>query len=52
VQELANDGALMAVAINAACVALADAGIPMRQLFSEFCVYACVHASVFELVRV
>ena len=33
IQELNGDGSLLAVAINAVCVALIDAGIPMRHAF-------------------
>jgi hypothetical protein len=35
VQVLQDDGSMLAVALNAVCAALADAGIPMRCLFGE-----------------
>jgi ribonuclease PH len=40
VQVLQADGALLAVALNAVCAALVDAGVPMRCLFGE------LHAAV------
>jgi exosome complex component RRP46 len=33
VQELNNDGSMLAVVINAVCVALLDAGVPLRHTF-------------------
>ncbi|KAF6254104.1 ribosomal protein S5 domain 2-type protein [Scenedesmus sp. NREL 46B-D3] len=37
VQVLQADGSLLAVAINAVCAALADAGLPMRSMFAGVC---------------
>jgi exosome complex RNA-binding protein Rrp42 (RNase PH superfamily) len=34
-QVLQADGSLLAVALNAVCAALADAGLPMRSMFGE-----------------
>ena len=34
-QELSDDGGSLAVALNAANAALADAGVPMRYTFGE-----------------
>jgi ribonuclease PH len=35
-QVLQADGSLLAVALNAVCAALADAGLPMRSMFGEW----------------
>lgn len=40
VQEMSDDGALLACAVNAACVALMEAGVPLR------CCVAAVHVAV------
>jgi len=40
VQEMADDGALLACAVNASCAALIEAGVPLR------CCVAAVQASV------
>jgi hypothetical protein len=35
VQVLQADGSLLAVAVNAVCAALTDAGVPMNSMFGE-----------------
>lgn len=41
-QELADDGAVLAAALNAISAALTDAGIPLRYTFGESSLHSLV----------